>query len=735
VADIALDYDDFLDSAGSPWRRRLLIVGLVIVIAAVAAYFAWAHWMRGGASAAAPVFTEATVGSGNVTKTISTSGTVSADKTSNLNFSSSGKVTKVDVTLGQTVKQGDVLAEIDPTDAQNALKNAQAGLASAQAHLQTLLQGSTASELIGADQSVAQAQSSYDKAVQALNDLKAPPAAVDVEAAQQAVTAAQAQLLQAQEKRAQLDTDSSAAVASAQQAVQKAQDALSGAELAQSNAAATMSSTQASLYNAESSYCAGASVLAAFCSGQTAPISSADQTTLVGVTTSGTPGEAQLASAVLSANTAYTKALSDKQTADSNVDSAQQGLQSAQDTLTTAEQGPSAGDVAAADAAVSAAQVALDTANQKLADLQAGPTQDDLSNAQSAVDQAALALKSAQAKRDETYAGSTAADIQSQRNAVEQAQIAVDNAQKTVDETKLTAPFDGTVAALNIQVGDTAGAGGTSGSSSSSAAIVLNTPSQLVLNLTIAETDYPSVKVGDTGTVTFSALSGEIFPFVIDSIGANPTTTQGVVTYPARAHLVTGQQAAQILSSLANFGGRNRQGAAAGATPGADATAGAARTPRAVRTPSVGATPGASGTAPGAPGAARAGAAGAFAQAFANQQQPAPGMSATATIIVDQRINVITVPLKAVQTKNRQTVVTVKNADGSTQDVPVVTGLSDSTNTEITSGLTEGQTIEVPGTTATTASAASALPATGGFGRAGGGGFFAGGGGGGRAGD
>jgi HlyD family secretion protein len=80
-------------------------------------------------------------------------------------------------------------------------------------------------------------------------------------------------------------------------------------------------------------------------------------------------------------------------------------------------------------------------------------------------------------------------------------------------------------------------------------------------------------------------------------------------------------------------------------------------------------------------------------------------------------------------------VVTVKNADGSTQDVPVVTGLSDSTNTEITSGLTEGQTIEVPGTTATTASAASALPATGGFGRAGGGGFFAGGGGGGRAGD
>jgi HlyD family secretion protein len=733
VADIALEYDDFLDGGGSPWRRRAVIAGVSLVIVAVAAYFAWDHWMRGGTSTAAPVFTEATVGSGNVTKTISTSGTVSADKTSNLNFSSSGKVTKVDVTLGQTVKQGDVLAEIDPTDAQNSLKNAQAGLASAQARLQTLLQGSTASQLIAADQSVSQAQSSYDKAVQALKDLQAPPAAIDVEAAQQAVTSAQAQLLQAQEKRANLDTDNAAAISSARQAVQKAQDALASANLAQSNAAATVSSTQGALHNAESSYCAGASVLAAFCSVQTAPISSADQTTLLGVTTSGTPTEAQLASAVLSANTAYTKALADKQTADNNVDSAEQGVQTAEDALSTAEQGPSAGDIAVADAAVSSAQVALDTANQKLADLQAGATHDDLSNAQSAIDQASLALKSAQAKRDETYAGSTAADIQSQRNAVAQAQIAVDNAQKTVDETKLTAPFDGTVAALNVQVGDTAGTGGASGSSSSSAAVVLNTPNVLVLNLTISETDYPSVKAGDGGYATFEALSGQLFAFVIDSIGVNPTTTQGVVTYQAKAHLVTGPQAAQILSSLVGgrtpTGGANRQAAgAAAATPGAVTTPGAAQTPQAVRTPGAAATPGAGSTA-----RARN-----FAGTLGNvtpvaASNPAPGMNATVTIIVDQRTNVIAVPAKAVQTKNRESYVTVKNDDGTTQDATVTTGLSDGTNTEITSGLTEGQTIEVPGTTTTTATT-QALPATGGGG-AGGGRFFIGGGGGGRAGD
>ncbi len=129
---------------------------------------------------------------------------------------------------------------------------------------------------------------------------------------------------------------------------------------------------------------------------------------------------------------------------------------------------------------------------------------------------------------------------------MQQAEVTVANAQKVVDDTKLTAPFDGTVAALNTQVGDistTGGGASSSSTSTSNAAIVLNTPNRLVLNLTIAETDYPSVKAGATGVATFSALSGETFPFVIDTVGANPTTTQGVVTYQARAHLATGQEA------------------------------------------------------------------------------------------------------------------------------------------------------------------------------------------------
>ena len=117
MVEAALEYDEFLDGSTSKWKRRIIIGGVAFVVAAAAAFFAWNQWMRGGSEAATPEFTEGTVATGNVTKTISTSGTVSAEKTSNLNFSSSGKVTSVSVALGQQVKEGDVLATIDPTSA------------------------------------------------------------------------------------------------------------------------------------------------------------------------------------------------------------------------------------------------------------------------------------------------------------------------------------------------------------------------------------------------------------------------------------------------------------------------------------------------------------------------------------------------------------------------------------------------------------------------------------------
>jgi len=346
--------------------------------------------------------------------------------------------------------------------------------------------------------------------------------------------------------------------------------------------------------------------------------------------------------------------LANKENTADAVDSAEDDLNAAEDDLDKLGDGPSSDDIAVADAAVQTAQLALQSANDKLAAL-SNPSADDVSQAQHNVDSAAAALTAAQAKRDETYQGSDEEDIDSQRDQVLLAQLAASQAEKELEEAQLIAPFDGTVAELNVSVGDTVGAGG---SSSATVAIVLNTPNAIILNVSISESDMPNVKAGLSGTASFDAITGTVFPIVIDSVGTNATTTQGVVTYQARAHIVAGQSAGAATGRPANL-------PAGQATPQAEAQA----TPAAIAT------------------------------AVAT---PVPGMNATVTIIIDQRQNVLTVSSTAIQSEGRESVVEIQNEDGSTTRQVVETGLTDGTNTEITSGLEEGQTVIIPTLTAST---------------------------------
>jgi len=105
------------------------------------------------------------------------------------------------------------------------------------------------------------------------------------------------------------------------------------------------------------------------------------------------------------------------------------------------------------------------------------------------------------------------------------------------------------------------------------------------------------------------------------------------------------------------------------------------------------------------------------------------GMSASVEIQTARADNVITVPSAAVQTENGASYVRVLK-NGKATSVPVTTGISDDTNTEITSGVNAGDVVIV-GTNATTNNTTSPFSTSltggrGGFG--GGGGGFGGGG-------
>ncbi len=97
-----------------------------------------------------------------------------------------------------------------------------------------------------------------------------------------------------------------------------------------------------------------------------------------------------------------------------------------------------------------------------------------------------------------------------------------------------------------------------------------------------------------------------------------------------------------------------------------------------------------------------------------------PNMAATANIILQTKTDVLMVPSSALITQNGTTMArTLQN--GREVDVVVETGISGSTDTEITSGLTEGQTVITGTTSPSTSSGSTRSVFSGGFGGGGGG--------------
>jgi HlyD family secretion protein len=677
MSETVNDYEDLLEEGEHRWRNRVIgLVGLAVLVAA-GAYALWAMVLSDGGSSADETQT-ATVERGSITNTLTTSGVVVAQSTVDLSFGQSGTVLALNVTLGQEIKQGDVLAEMESDELEGALATAELNLASAQAKLDELLEGPSESDLASADQSFLQAQASFDKAEDALEDLIDGPSATELATAELAVASAESQLAKAEESREKLDSSSDDAIEAAEQAVERAENALDSAEVAADNAADGLSAAEAALYSAETGYCGhteeeasscatrGASCYGldhdvSFCARRAAPLSSEDEDALSDITAADDPGLAAKAASVLAANVSYNKDLASKNSADDAVEAAEEDLEAALDDLEEAKEGPSSAEIVAADVAVASAQLSLDEANEKLAELIEGPTQEDLEEAQSDLDQATAALAVARAKRDDVYDGSDPLDIELERDKVRQAELSVERARDNLEDARIVAPFDGSVAELNIELGQEVSAG------DQQAAIVLNTPDALRLRLTVTESDRPEVEVGQSGSASFDALGDIPFPFVIDSVGINPSTTQGVVTYEVWATLQTERSPEAMREMPGARGG--------GVLPQGD-------TPDTEAIPSETLEQ--------------------FAGRFDTDAKPLPGMNASVTITVDQAQGVLLVPAQAIQTEGFRSVVEVLNDDGSTESVVVQTGLSDGLNTEITEGLEEGQTIIIPVRAATT---------------------------------
>jgi RND family efflux transporter MFP subunit len=148
----------------------------------------------------------------------------------------------------------------------------------------------------------------------------------------------------------------------------------------------------------------------------------------------------------------------------------------------------------------------------------------DVQTLAATLDKAKAALEDAQRTYNSVKDGPSA-------DAIASAQAKVDAAQSTVDELSITAPFDGEVVAIQTNVGDQTAEG--------TSAIILVNRSVLYTDVQVDETDISKVKIGNTATITYSALPDVTSTGKVTFINPVGVTNSGVVDYTVRVTLDT----------------------------------------------------------------------------------------------------------------------------------------------------------------------------------------------------
>ncbi len=145
-------------------RSVVIIGGVVVILLAVGALFGWETLTASAATTNRLQTT--TVQRGTLVASVDAAGNVSAPEQAALNFQTSGTVAKVDVQVGDQVKKGQPLMELNTSDLQLALKSAQASLANAQANFDAAKakDATNANQILAAKAAVDKAQSTMQQA-------------------------------------------------------------------------------------------------------------------------------------------------------------------------------------------------------------------------------------------------------------------------------------------------------------------------------------------------------------------------------------------------------------------------------------------------------------------------------------------------------------------------------------------------------------------------------------------
>ncbi|MET0267225.1 MAG: efflux RND transporter periplasmic adaptor subunit [Duganella sp.] len=167
-------------------KKIALAVGLIVIVGGATAYFS----QNKKPAEAAPRFRVETIDNGNITQTVTATGTINPVALTNIGSQVSGTVSELNTDFNDRVKKGQVLLKLDPTIFNAQIRQGQAQLASARANLRL-------------------AQATHERNQTLVTQSFISPLALDQSRREVEVAQANIQLAQAQLARAQADLDNS----------------------------------------------------------------------------------------------------------------------------------------------------------------------------------------------------------------------------------------------------------------------------------------------------------------------------------------------------------------------------------------------------------------------------------------------------------------------------------------------------------------------------------------------
>ena len=153
-----------------------------------------------------------------------------------------------------------------------------------------------------------------------------------------------------------------------------------------------------------------------------------------------------------------------------------------------------------------------------------------LASARNSVSSSQLSLANAEDSLAKLLAPAEAQDIASAKASLINAQSQLRTAESDYSNTRIKAPFDGQIAAVNSQKGDQV---------SGSTVIATLITEQKIAEVSLNEVDAAKVKVGDQVTLTFDAIPDLSITGKVSQIDLLGTVSQGVVNYAVQIYFDT----------------------------------------------------------------------------------------------------------------------------------------------------------------------------------------------------